>query len=262
MTDQFDAFTCSLAPGMQVLEASAGTGKTYTIASLCLRLLLEDGPRHIHDLVVITFTDAAASELRLRIRTRLSQALAAFASGQPGEDAVLSQLLARYDQQEATTRLRDALCTFDRARITTIHGFCKRLLDECAFESGGNLGGDTFVAEDRALARVCADIWRQYCCGAESDVLNLALGSALSALKDGPAKLAGCYRAHHRDRILPEGLPSLAVATATEAEHLAQLATACDQSALVAAWREGLFRKGKAPAVDADTLRQLISDDP
>ena len=87
----FDANALALQPGVQLLEASAGTGKTFALAHLVLRLVSRElDPLNLERLLVVTFTDAAAAELRDRIARRLQQALAAVeGSGQP-EDQVLA----------------------------------------------------------------------------------------------------------------------------------------------------------------------------
>ena len=121
--------------GTNLIEASAGTGKTYTIAGLFLRLLLEQNLAVEH-ILVVTFTEAATEELRDRIRTRLREAVAAY-SGGPTDDAFLAGLMEQSPDRKASLRiLRQALRNFDQAAISTIHGFCRRVLHENAFESG------------------------------------------------------------------------------------------------------------------------------
>ena len=129
------------------IEASAGTGKTWTIAVLYLRLLLEQGlgPRQV---VVTTFTDAAASELRERLRERLrwaeDQALH-FDAAVPRDAEASTDILwlhdrwlADVDQREHDLqRLRLALSELDRAPISTLHGLCARILAEHPFAAGG-----------------------------------------------------------------------------------------------------------------------------
>lgn len=104
--------------GTVFIEASAGTGKTFALTSLYLRLLVEHDLRPA-DILVVTFTQAATGELRDRIRRRIREALA-----------------AAPEADERSARLRRALREFDEAAIFTIHGFCQRALQENAFESG------------------------------------------------------------------------------------------------------------------------------
>jgi len=121
-----------------LLEASAGTGKTYQIAGLVLRLVAEHGLR-IDRILAITFTNAATAELRDRVRRRLSSAVVALERGSAdrGDDFVEHLLgLAHPTRGQMIAQLRIALRDFDLAAISTIHGFSQRMLSELAFESG------------------------------------------------------------------------------------------------------------------------------
>lgn len=116
--------------GAKILEASAGTGKTFAIEHLVLRLLLES-PLLIEEILAITYTRAAAREMRLRIRSSLANALAALQKGE-SEWAYLS---LHFGSKEAIRRLEDAFLGFESAQIFTIHGFCQRMLSEFALEA-------------------------------------------------------------------------------------------------------------------------------
>ena len=121
--------------GANLIEASAGTGKTFTITCLFLRLLLEKRLT-VNDILVVTYTVAATEELRDRTRKKIREALEAFSQGD-SEDSFLKGLVQKTkDAEDATTLLRAALRDFDEASIFTIHGFCQRTLHESAFESG------------------------------------------------------------------------------------------------------------------------------
>ena len=138
-----------------LLEASAGTGKTYSIAHLFARLVVERGLA-VDSILVVTFTEAATAELRDRVRRRLRDAERVFRRGftdaGPGRDKALEAWLqTRHETREADAdRLRDALLDFDRAAISTIHGFCRRMLLRNAFESGTPFGVE-LGGEDKAL---------------------------------------------------------------------------------------------------------------
>lgn len=135
MNQPFEPMTLPLA-GVQLIEASAGTGKTYSIASLYLRLLLTRR-LGVEQILVVTFTEAATAELHERVRSRLQAAIQAFASGEPGQDDFLRDLMAsRPDRSTDLALLQKALASIDEAAITTIHGFCHRMLQRGAFESG------------------------------------------------------------------------------------------------------------------------------
>lgn len=146
--------------GTRLIEASAGTGKTYTIAALFLRFLLESG-REIDQILVVTFTTAATQELRDRVRGRIREALTAFQAG-TSEDTFLSALLEHLpDHELARQRLRNALTRMDEASIFTIHGFCQRTLASNAFESGAAFETELVQDELPYLQAVCEDFWRR-----------------------------------------------------------------------------------------------------
>ncbi|MCX7512818.1 UvrD-helicase domain-containing protein [Frateuria hangzhouensis] len=156
-------------PGRTLIEASAGTGKTWTISVLYLRLLLEQGlsPTQI---VVTTFTDAAAQELRERLRGRLvwaeDQALAWPVEAPADAPTDLAWLHVRWHADPAQAgrdrlRLRLALADLDRAPVTTLHGLCKRILDDYPFESGASLQAGELVSAETLLDEWAEDLWRQ-----------------------------------------------------------------------------------------------------
>src|SRR5437764_11786651 len=120
-----------LPSGVTVLEASAGTGKTYTIAALAARYVAEGTP--LERLLLVTFTRIATGELRERVRERLvsvEQGLARRLAGAPaeaGEDPVVT-LLARGHARAHRDNLARAIASFDAATIATTHGFCQEML--------------------------------------------------------------------------------------------------------------------------------------
>ncbi|WPL15741.1 Exodeoxyribonuclease V beta chain [Thiorhodovibrio winogradskyi] len=160
---QADPLTLPLH-GTVLVEASAGTGKTFTIATLYLRLLIEAG-HSVDQILVVTFTEAATQELKERVRARIGEALSWLAQPDLGplayKDPVLHALLgAVSDPAEATRFLVDQLARMDEAAIHTIHGFCKRTLEAFAFESGITFSAE-FMTDDRPLRRQgAADYWR------------------------------------------------------------------------------------------------------
>ncbi len=149
--------------GTALIEASAGTGKTYTLAALYLRLLLGLGRKEALDvtnILVVTFTEAATQELRERIRARIQEARIAFVLGS-SDDPFIQQLLAQHDDHaRAVLDLEFAASEMDQAAIFTIHGFCQRMLSEHAFESGANFN-DELVSDDSEIVRqALLDYWR------------------------------------------------------------------------------------------------------
>jgi exodeoxyribonuclease V beta subunit len=159
------------APGRSLVEASAGTGKTWTIAVLYLRLLLEPAKAFtVEQLVVTTFTDAAAQELRERLRKALRDALAlvdAASAGQPPPDApddnqawLLKRWLNAETRTEDRRRLRLALADFDRAPVGTLHGLCQRILVEHPFESGSRFEVGEPTSGQALAEELARDAWR------------------------------------------------------------------------------------------------------
>jgi exodeoxyribonuclease V beta subunit len=156
--------------GTSLIEASAGTGKTYTLTTLYLRLLVEQEllPSQI---LVVTYTQAATSELRERVRGRIVQSIEAQGLGSPGTDAeeedaesrALRELaeLARIRAAESgrPDALRRALQEFDEAAIFTIHGFCQRTLQENAFESGLAFDAQLVEQPDQLERTLAQDLW-------------------------------------------------------------------------------------------------------
>lgn len=147
--------------GISLIEAGAGTGKTYTIVGLYLRLLLER-KLSVRQILVVTFTNAATEELRDRVRQGIRAAMLGFAAGQ-SDNALVVELLERYPEHTAAAGLlKDALVCMDEAAIYTIHGFCQRLLQEHAFESGALFDAEFIKDERDYLLAITEDFWRRH----------------------------------------------------------------------------------------------------
>ncbi|QPS87034.1 exodeoxyribonuclease V subunit beta [Serratia plymuthica] len=177
--------------GERLIEASAGTGKTFTIGALYLRLLLGLGqaaafPRRltVEEILVVTFTEAATEELRGRIRSNIHALRIACVRGL-SKDPLLSALMAEIDDlPDAAAQLLAAERQMDEAAIYTIHGFCQRMLTHNAFESG-ILFEQTLVQDELPLRRqACADFWRRHCYP-----LPLGVARAVSQEWSGPEAL-------------------------------------------------------------------------
>lgn len=164
----FDTLSTPLR-GKCLIEASAGTGKTFAIASLYLRLVIEQGlsPENI---LVVTFTDAATKELRDRIRNRLRQARSFFDDGESG-DELLNGIAARVTLELAVTRIDAALQQFDAAAIATIHSFCAAVLNENRFETGSLFDTELMAGGNVLLASVIDDYWRSVFFGEHAQLL-------------------------------------------------------------------------------------------
>ncbi|MFH0974551.1 MAG: exodeoxyribonuclease V subunit beta [Spirochaetota bacterium] len=161
-TQYFDLVNSPLK-GTNLIEASAGTGKTYIIAGLFLRLILEKGIP-ADSILTVTFTEAATEELRYRIRERLKDAFNALAGGGnlSGNDELSTHIAVKYKKSEtALWRLRDALTRFDESSICTIHGFCKRMLFENAFESSSLFDAELVTDQTNLIREIIDDFWRK-----------------------------------------------------------------------------------------------------
>ncbi|MFH1808091.1 MAG: UvrD-helicase domain-containing protein [Pseudomonadota bacterium] len=158
----FDPLAVNLSC-VNLIEASAGTGKTHSIATLFVRLLLEKDLR-IDQILVVTFTRAATSELRDRLRARLSLVREALLGSELEDDPSLRDYLAqRLAVGQGPRDLRcveEALRAFDTAAIHTIHGFCQRVLQENAFESGVRFDA-TLQEDDALLGALVHEHWAQ-----------------------------------------------------------------------------------------------------
>ncbi|WP_456269895.1 exodeoxyribonuclease V subunit beta [Kushneria sp. AK178] len=156
--------------GRRLIEAGAGTGKTFTLAALYVRLVLGHGgdaayPRPLMppEILVVTFTEAATEELRDRIRARLRQAREVLL-GRAASDAVLDRLLADIDiddRERAASRLDAAARVMDDAAIFTIHGFCQRMLKRHAFDSGALFASELVPDSSALFTSLVEDYWRR-----------------------------------------------------------------------------------------------------
>jgi exodeoxyribonuclease V beta subunit len=186
MTDQMTNHTPNLDPlalplnGSALIEASAGTGKTFTIAILYVRLVLghgqaEDSPLQNllpPNLLVVTFTDAATKELRDRIRSRLTQAAEVFSDTadhlEPTPETALIHKLRDDSYPDPATwpncrkKLLLAAEWMDEAAVSTIHGFCNRMLSEHAFDSGSLFKLTLETDQSELLEDVARDYWRTF----------------------------------------------------------------------------------------------------
>ncbi len=249
--------------GVRLIEASAGTGKTFTLATLFTRLVVEKGWR-IGQILAVTFTDAATQELRKRIRERLALA-AQLVERVPSEQdspevaltrVILQRQLALGEETPAALarRLQTAADEIDLASIFTIHGFCTRVLREHALESGHTFDPPTLLPSERELhEELAADLWRVH-------ANDPATVDALTWLWSSPEALAGDLSTlikplpllpprptHSVDDPAPQlRLAAAALADAIEAhaeDAQAQIATAFDRKVF-----DG--RRAKRPSFD------------
>ena len=168
--------------GSQLIEASAGTGKTFTISALYLRLVLGHGGEHSGfgrellppQILVVTFTDAATKELCDRIRTRLADAARFFRDEIPSPDALIEQLRDEYPPEHwsaCANKLDIAAQWMDEAAVSTIHSWCQRMLREHAFDSGSLFTQTLETDHSELLGEVVRDYWRRFCYSLQGDTL-------------------------------------------------------------------------------------------
>jgi exodeoxyribonuclease V beta subunit len=209
-----DAYLALPLDGVRSIEASAGTGKTFTLATLVVRLVLERR-LGVEQVLAVTFTEAATQELRARVRKRLLLAaeVAAGTQQQPEspETVLTAQLIQSHlaggseSDVQLARRLRIAADSIDQAAVFTIHGFCARVLREHALESGQGFDPPELLANDRQLREaIAADLWRAHARDAESVEQLHALWPS------GPQSLAQDLPALLREPVLlPEPGPGL-----------------------------------------------------
>ena len=197
-----EVFDCPLT-GIRQIEASAGTGKTWNICGLYLRLLLE-GRLEVQRILVVTFTNAATAELRDRIRQRIVDTLAWLQAEQAGEapaggDDFVERLVhtARdrrgLQTEDMIARLKLALATFDEASIFTIHGFCQRALADMPFTAQMPLAMELVRDDADWVAEAANDFWRRRIA---ADDLDAGLADHLVTSKDSPEGFAALLKRH------------------------------------------------------------------
>ncbi len=185
--------------GSRLIEASAGTGKTWTIAALYVRLVLGHGddlayarPLTPPEILVVTFTEAATQELRDRIRSRLSEAASFFMASPTDADdelaeAFLLELRNSYpidDWPMCARKLQLAAEWMDEAAVSTIHGWCNRMLREHAFDSNSLFSLTLETDPSELQAEVARDYWRTFIV-----TLDASLAAELRCWWAGPAEL-------------------------------------------------------------------------
>jgi exodeoxyribonuclease V beta subunit len=205
----FDLVHSSL-DGANLIEASAGTGKTYTITAIFLRLLLERQLR-VHQILVVTYTVAAKEELRDRIRRQIRAAILARASGAAGDEFSGGPGGNMSPPGEGLRLLQEALRNFDEAPIFTIHSFCQQVLREHAFESLSLFDTELITDERPLVEEIVEDFWRRNFYGAPPEFIRYTREKKYSP--DLFLRLIKNALAHPDIRIQPEieslGLASL-----------------------------------------------------
>jgi exodeoxyribonuclease V beta subunit len=196
--------------GRNLVDASAGTGKTYAIATLFIRLLLET-ELEPKQLLVVTFTEAATSELRARIRARVRECLdAARATGtEPRDlDPTLLEIMARAgDRARVVRRLKEALFDFDNVEISTIHGFCQRMLMERAFQSDVTFNSQLYGDARPLIDELILDFWATHAGPAQPELLAYMRSEGSRFSIDMARRLAYAVQRAPQVQILPASAP-------------------------------------------------------
>ena len=215
--------------GRILIEASAGTGKTWNIGVIYLRLLLERGLR-VEQILVTTFTDAAAQELHERLRRRLVEAERLLesasidaASADPLESWLATLCPDADSSRLALRRIQLARSDLDRAPVSTIHALCQRIQRDYPLESGAAFANDQLFDEQQLMRECVEDFWRRRYLTGSVDPREAEL-----LLKDGPEGLLrdlGGLANNADARIEAGGLAELerALATLHADDNIAEL---------------------------------------
>ena len=168
-----------------VLEASAGTGKTFALAALVTRYLAE-GAARLDQMLLITFSRAATQELRDRVRRQIADAVAAFDDpASVGENEVLAHLVSGTPEERTVrrTRLADALAGFDAATIATIHQFCNLVLTSLGVAGDADAGVELVESLDELVVEIVNDLYLSLF-GRDRDQPGLTYDQALRLAKE------------------------------------------------------------------------------
>ena len=247
-----DVFACGIG-GTRLIEASAGTGKTWALAALYLRLLLERS-LDVQQILVVTFTNAATAELRERIRGRLVETLGCLRGGTGGHGAdpfvpgLVAMLRGRgLDGDALAARLEVALQAFDEAAIFTIHGFCQRAIADTPFAARLPLALEALADDAELVAEAASDFWRREVAGAAAPALAAYLAER-GDTPEGFAKLLARRRARPLARLLwPRALAapaSIDTAALQQAHEAARTLWQAGRDAIVQCLRDGGLNRG------------------
>ena len=191
--ETFDLLTHNFQKGAALIEASAGTGKTYSIAMLVVRLVVEHSIA-IEEILVVTFTKAATEELKDRIRSRLVEAKEHL-QGETHDDLLVKWTQTLADKDEALKRIAMALANVDQAGIFTIHSFCQRILMEYPLESGQSFSGELSANIEQYKDRVLRDFWRRNVYLRPTEEVNAIL-SAIEQMSVNATPFQSFYKSH------------------------------------------------------------------
>ncbi|HXD35987.1 MAG TPA: UvrD-helicase domain-containing protein, partial [Rhodanobacter sp.] len=235
--------------GRTLIEASAGTGKTWNIGLIYLRLLLER-ELPVEQILVTTFTDAAAQELRERLRRRLVEAerllespIIDAASSDPLESWIATLCPDPDSIRHTLRRIQLARADLDRAPVSTIHALCQRIQRDYPLESGAAFANDKLFDEQQLQRECVEDFWRRRYLTGEVEPREAEL-----LLKDGPEGLLrdlGGLANSSDARIEAGGLAELEhqLAALRSDENIAELQRLADDKALYAPRKSALSKR-------------------
>lgn len=155
----FDTWQTPLEPGISLIEASAGTGKTHAIVALVLRLILEQRIP-VEQILVVTYTEAATAELRGRLRKALLEASNCLAGKTMAEDSAWNLPSHLKRKPGALELAENAAKSLDLVQVRTIHGFCASVLNENAFETGSLFDSELLPSDVALVREIMEDFWR------------------------------------------------------------------------------------------------------
>ncbi|TAE35562.1 MAG: hypothetical protein EAY66_08580, partial [Sphingobacteriales bacterium] len=183
----FNPKTVNLA-GINLIEASAGTGKTYSIALLVLRLIIEK-EIPVKEILMVTFTKAAVAELEERIRLFVRKAHKQVQSQELKNDDIgnlLASAIAQTSHQKVQDLLKNAVLFLDETSVLTIHSFCQLTLNEFAFETQQLFGAELLQDTDTILQDEVNQFWRSNVTSISTDLLAYLIpeGLSITSIKD------------------------------------------------------------------------------
>ena len=180
----FDASSVELT-GTNLIEASAGTGKTYSIAIMVLRLVLEEN-MSIREILMVTFTKAAVAELEERIRSFIRMAHRRAHDGSITDstiEAIVTKSINKITAKKVQDRLQEAVLFLDETAVMTIHGFCQQTLTEFAFETGQVFGAETLQDPSMLLQDQVNRFWRKQVTTMPTPLLAALIKAGLTRAK-------------------------------------------------------------------------------
>ncbi len=252
----FDVTRDPLPDGFFAIEASAGTGKTWTLSHLTVRLLLSDATLELRRVLVVTFTNAAADELAGRIRGVLAACRAA-AAGRSGATDAAQALVALGDaalgsRDAVVARLDDCLAALDELSVGTIHAFCKRVLEGSAFDCGEAFTAELAPDDADLIAAAVRDAWRARL-WADARLARFADAWSIA----GDVHVWRRWNRHPGTRIEPAIALVVALDAVDAAVRAVRAAATPEAAARLRVWQ---WKKDRDPAADLALLAR--GDDP